>query len=144
METSSEFETRTERFQKALRARSIDVALLLEPRDQFYLTGIGVKGAVVVPADDAPVHLVQLNIGRAREDSAIDDVRSSVGTRTIIDVITTIPDEAGLTIGVEKDVLPIQTYEKLQRHFRRRQYSSTSVPQYSVFADESRNRNSSE
>lgn len=114
METSYEFETRTERFQEALRARSIDVAVLLEPRDQLYLTGIGVKGAVVVPADDAPVHLVQLNIERAEEDSAIDDVRPSVGTKTIIDVITTISDEAGPTIGVEKDVLPVQTYEKLQ------------------------------
>lgn len=49
MEITHDFDTRTEQFQKILRERSIAAAVLLEPRDQFYLTGIGVKGAVIVP-----------------------------------------------------------------------------------------------
>jgi Xaa-Pro aminopeptidase len=138
------FDTRTEQFQKMLGEQGIDAAILLEPRDQFYLTGIGVKGAVIVPVNDEPVHLVQLDIERAQKDSSIYDVRPSKGIKTIIDVIISFLNEKSQRSVLRRTSYLFKHMRNSKRHFCRKQYWSTSVPQYSVFANESQNQNLTE
>lgn len=106
-----EFRPRIERLQTSLREADIDVAVVLEPRSQLYLTGIGLRGAVIVPAKAQPTHLVQLNVQRAHEESAIDDVRPSRGLSTVADVVT---EKEPSVLGIETDVVPIEIGEQLQ------------------------------
>jgi Xaa-Pro aminopeptidase len=114
MHASHDFETRVSSLQRSLGNRDIDVAVVLEPRDQLYLTGIGLRGAVLVPADAPPVHLVQLNVDRAREESAIDDVRPSRGLHTVGSVVAETFETDQLRVGIEADVLPVEMDETIR------------------------------
>lgn len=114
MMESFDFDGRIARLQDALGSRDVNVALLLDPRSQYYLTGIGVKGAVIVPVESEPVHLVQLNYERAAKESGIADVRPSRGMKTIGEVIDERTDTNGAVVGIETDVLPVQTAEDVE------------------------------
>ena len=117
MRAAHDFETRVRSLQTSLEDRDVDVAVLLEPRDQLYLTGIGLRGAVIVPAEASAVHLVQLNVDRAREESAIDDVRPSRGLQTVGSVVSETLDADQLRVGIEADVLPVEMVETIREEF---------------------------
>jgi Xaa-Pro aminopeptidase len=63
------------RLQEALGARGAAGALLLHAVDVYYLAGTRQNGALWVPASGAPVLLVRRSLARAREESAVSDVR---------------------------------------------------------------------
>ncbi len=97
--------------QQRFRANDIDIGFVLEHRNRYYLTGTGLWGIVLVPADGDPIHLVRLNLQRAQEESAIADVRPFEGMsslrRIIVDHASTNP-----VVGIEKDVVPVAVYER--------------------------------
>lgn len=114
MRTAHDFGHRVQSLQTSLEHRDVDVAVILEPRDQLYLTGISLRGAVLVPTDASPVHLVQLNVERGREESAIDDVRPSRGMQTVGSVVAETVDAASLRVGIEADVVPVDLVETMR------------------------------
>ena len=114
MPQEHDFDSRIRAFQERLRADEIDVAVLLDTRDQVYVSGLGLRGAVVVPASEPPTHLVQLNVKRAREESAIDDVRPSRGLDTVTEVVEPLLDTDESTVGIETDVVPVDVVETLR------------------------------
>ena len=114
MNETHDFETRVQSLQETLRDEAIDVSVLLEPRDQLYFSGIGLRGTVIIPANDSPVHLVQLNAERARKESAIDDVRQSRGIETVATVVEEVVEKSAPTVGIETDVVPVDIAESLR------------------------------
>ncbi len=67
----SEIEERIGRFQAALRQAGIDLALIVQNADLFYLTGTLQQGQLLVPAAGEPLFLVRKDPERARVESAI-------------------------------------------------------------------------
>ena len=116
MDHSHDFASRVTDIQDALQTADIDVAVLLESRNQFYVSGLGLRGAVIVPLDAPPVHLVQLNVQRARAESAIEDVRPSRGIETVASVIEERVGTDDLTVGIETDVVPVDVASDLRSH----------------------------
>lgn len=75
MVDSAEHRARVARYQAALAEQGLAGALLLNGVDVFYLSGTRQSGALFVPAEGAPALLVRKSLPRAREESAVEDVR---------------------------------------------------------------------
>ncbi|MFX1367660.1 MAG: M24 family metallopeptidase [Promethearchaeota archaeon] len=70
-----EISSRVERLQSRLLKSNLDGALLLSTIEMYYYSGIGIPGAVYVPAQGDPIRLVERNLELVRAHSALSDIR---------------------------------------------------------------------
>ncbi len=75
MSRTAEQMQRVEQLQQTVRRGGLSGALLLHVTDLLYFTATRQNGALWVPATGEPVFLVRKSLARAREESAIADVR---------------------------------------------------------------------
>jgi Xaa-Pro aminopeptidase len=101
-----EHANRIERLQGGLRERGISAALLLHAVDVLYLSGTRQNAALWVPATGAPVLLVRRSLSRAREESAIGDVRPFPPSK---ELAATLRAEG--RVGTTHDVVPAATLD---------------------------------
>jgi Xaa-Pro aminopeptidase len=101
----AESEARINRLQARLREEGIDGALLVYSVDLYYFTGSRQNGALWVPADGRPVHLVRKSYTRASRESAVADVRPFPPSGEF----SFLFDGAIRKIGLTLDVLPVQS-----------------------------------
>jgi Xaa-Pro dipeptidase len=99
-----EIEERLSRLRLRLEEDKIDGALLLQAVDVYYFSGSRQNAALWVPRTGSPVLFVKKSYSRAREESAVQDVRPFPASR---DLPAFFGDKA-LTIGLTFDVLPVQ------------------------------------
>ncbi|MFW9856777.1 MAG: M24 family metallopeptidase [Candidatus Thorarchaeota archaeon] len=104
--------------QQRLQKEQLDGALIFSVPCLYYFTGIGVDGALYVPSEANPTHLVRRNIILAREYSQIDSIINLAKFSDLFDHLD-IPNHSQLII--EKDVMPVSRYEYLAR-LSRNQY----------------------
>jgi Xaa-Pro dipeptidase len=112
-----EIEHRTRRFQAALRQGGIDLALIVQNTDLFYLTGTIQQGQLLVPADGDPVYLVRKDPERAREESPVTDIRPVGSLRELPAVATELGVGAQTVVGMELDVLPVNLFRRYEALF---------------------------
>jgi len=108
-----EFRRRLDGLRAGLSKSGLDVALIMDPANLVYFTGLGLHGQLLVPQDRDPVYLVQINQRRASAESSIADVRPSLGLRTVKETLAEL-GMAGAALGLELDVLPFQQAAKLK------------------------------
>jgi len=113
----AEIEQRTQRFQAALRRAGIDLALIVHNADLFYLTGTLQQGQLLVPAEGAPVYLVRKDPERAREESAVGDIRPVSSLRDLPAVVAELGIGAQAIMGMELDVLPVNLFRRYEALF---------------------------
>lgn len=113
----TEIEQRTRRFQAALRQAGIDLAVIVQNADLFYLTGTIQQGQLLVPAEDEPVYLVRKDPERAREESAVKDIRPVSSLRELPAVATELGVGAQTAVGMELDVLPVNSFRRYEALF---------------------------
>jgi Xaa-Pro dipeptidase len=106
MPDSAEHTARLGRLQAALQARSLAGALLLHAVDVLYLSGTRQNGALWVPSGGAPVLLVRKSLTRAREESAVADVRAFPPSRELAATLGATGD-----VGTPFDGVPVATLE---------------------------------
>ena len=66
-----EVERRVAAFQETLRDEGVDVAVVVQNADLYYLSGTVQQSHLVVPADGEPVLLTRKTVDRAREESPL-------------------------------------------------------------------------
>ncbi len=101
---------RTGRLQETLRRGGLEGALLLHGTDLLYFSGTRQNGALYVPVNGPPVLLVRKSLARAREESAVADVRPFPPSKEIAAALS----PRG-RLGVTFDVVPAATLDWWRR-----------------------------
>ena len=107
-----ECEARIIRLQERLGQEAVDGALLVYSVDLYYFTGSRQNGALWVPANSNPIHMIKKSLTRAGRESAVSDVRPFPPSGEFADLLGSAVRKVGLTF----DVLPVQVchfYERL-------------------------------
>ncbi|MCL5961356.1 MAG: Xaa-Pro peptidase family protein [Chloroflexi bacterium] len=107
---------RIRKFAQGLKEAGVDAALLSYPVDVYYLAGTAQPCTLIVPADGEPLLLVNRNLEGARRETWVKDVRDSLSFKDIRTAITDLGHHEAV-IGICGDVLPSNTYARLQEFF---------------------------
>lgn len=118
-----ECEARMIRLQERLRDEAIDGALLVYSVDLYYFTGSRQNGALWVPANDKPIHIIRKSLARAGRESAVSDVRPFPPSGEFADLLGSAVRRVGLTF----DVLPVQSYHFYERLLPGREFVDISM-----------------
>lgn len=113
----AEIEQRTRRFQTGLRQAGVDLALIVQNSDLFYLTGTLQQGQLLVPAEGEPVYLVRKDPERARQESAVTDIRPVGSMRELPAVVAELGVGAQAVVAMELDVLPVNLFRRYEALF---------------------------
>nr|WP_320116919.1 Xaa-Pro peptidase family protein [uncultured Desulfuromonas sp.] len=108
---------RCREFQQHLVAQQIDLAIIVQNADLFYLTGSIQQGMLLVPCSGEPVYCVRRDLERARFESTLPQVVAAPSPRHLAEFVR---EQFGLsveTLGLELDVLPVTFYDRLKRPF---------------------------
>lgn len=113
---AEELASRATRLAARLRADGFDGAFLLHPSSTFYLSGTLGEGWPFVDADGRAVLPIRRSIARAATESAL----PHAAVRRPADLpgaLASLGVQVGKVIGLELDVVPVATYERLRRVF---------------------------
>lgn len=113
----TEIEQRTRRFQAALRQAGIQLAVILNNADLFYLTGTIQQGQLLVPAEGDPVFLGRKDPERARVESPLRDIRAAGSLRELPAVVAEFGLGADPVVGMELDVVPVNVFRRYEAVF---------------------------
>lgn len=116
---AAEIEGRLTRFQTALGGAGIDVAVIIQNSDLFYLTGTIQQGQLLVPAAGEPVYLVRKDLDRARRESPLAAIRPVDSLRELPAVLAAMGIAAEAVVGMELDVVPVALFRRYESLFRR-------------------------
>ena len=105
MTSVEEHSGRTTRFQERLRAMGLDGALLAQATDVFYFSGTRQNAALWIPAGADPVLVVRKSVARAREESAVADVRPFPRGKDLATLFA-----GARRVGVTLDVVPVNLH----------------------------------
>ncbi len=108
----SEIDARIQALQRALVRRAIDAALVLQKSDLFYFSGTIQQATLYVPADGAPVLMVNRNFERARAESPIEHIVPLPSPGRIPAILKDLGLRMPGTLGFELDVLPVNLFRK--------------------------------
>lgn len=108
-----ELQQRIEGLQRLMVKERIDFAVVFQNVDKFYFTGTIQKGMLVIPVDGESLLFVEKSIERARMESPLDiipikndkEVQKILHDKGILDGVA----------GLELDVLPVTTFERLKK-----------------------------
>jgi Xaa-Pro dipeptidase len=107
---AGEIQGRVERFQRLLREAGIELALLRQNADVYYLTGTVQDGHLFVPAEGTPLFLVWRTYERAVAESPIEKIRPLSGLSILPSLLRENGFHRPRSIGLELDVLPAALY----------------------------------
>lgn len=113
-----EHQDRLARLQKLMDRDGVDMFVVTQNVDQFYLSGTMQTGYIVVPRIGHPIYYVKRSVTRAEAESTI--TVKPLGSfrdfgKTVQDDFSTLFEhETPLTAVTEYDVLPVQMFERLR------------------------------
>jgi Xaa-Pro dipeptidase len=111
-----EIEHRILAFQEILTDKGLEDALIYQNVDLFYLCGTMQQGFLLVPSHGEPLLLVKKDLSRAKAESPLPHIKPLHSLGKLADTIMKYgyhPDR----IGLELDVLPVNTYRFLEEQF---------------------------
>lgn len=104
MITASEAKQRITNMQAMLKDKGLDGALFIFPIDVYYFSGTRQNSTLWIPAEGEPLLLVRKSLARAREESALADIRPFPSSKDFPSLF----DERARKIGFTFDVAPVQ------------------------------------
>lgn len=104
MITASEAKQRITNMQAMLKDKGLDGALFIFPIDVYYFSGTRQNSTLWIPAEGEPLLLVRKSLARAREESALADIRPFPSSKDFPSLF----DERVQKIGFTFDVAPVQ------------------------------------
>jgi len=114
---SSEIDLRVRSLQAELKDTRIPAILIIQRVDLFYLSGTAQNSVLFVPAEGKPLLMVRKYYPRAKDESPL---RNIIEIRSIKEITGLISDFFGKTpetMGLELDVMPVNSYLFYKRLF---------------------------
>jgi Xaa-Pro dipeptidase len=105
--------SRIQKLQEALERRGLGCAILFQSRDLYYFAGTMQDGVLAVPAAGEPHLLVRRNYERAQQEATV----ASVHRLNSLDELQAVVSPDTVRAGIEADVLPVASYQRLQKLF---------------------------
>jgi Xaa-Pro dipeptidase len=99
---------------KGLMAEAhMEYAFISEKVDRFYFSGTAQKGVIVIPIDEEPLCFIEKGMERAQAETPL----SITPVRNDREIGNILADKGILSgvAGLELDVLPVSTFERLKR-----------------------------
>ena len=122
----NELRLRIDRFQKAIKKKGLDGAIISQNVDLFYFSGTTQRSVLYVPKEGSPILLVQKSCKRAKEESALEWVESIETGQDIKRVLKRHGIDSPQAVGLEFDVLPVDHFMRFQRIFPDVSFSDVS------------------
>ncbi|MFX1505240.1 MAG: M24 family metallopeptidase [Promethearchaeota archaeon] len=120
---SSEIESRITRFKSYLVKEDINGAILFSTPELYYYSGVGYDGAVYIPVEGEPVHLVKRNLELAESFSQL-PTNMSFGRKS--QLFETLKKKTSTMIALELDVLSYSFVKFLQSKAKNVQLTNCS------------------
>jgi len=117
---------RIKRFQKILREKNIDLAVILNWNNKdtnlFYFTGIDMDYSFLLIPKKGNSRLItsKLEFERAKKFSKIRDVR--VFDKPAFEFISKFANKYGRRIGINKSVVSVKEFMHIKKYFKKKQY----------------------
>lgn len=111
----SELADRIRKVQAGLDRDGIDVAVVIQSVDLYYLAGSIQQGHLLIPKSGHPVYLVRKSLERAHEESALPDLRPIKGLADLPPALRALGVSDQGTVGLELDVLPVNLFRRYER-----------------------------
>ena len=108
---------RVKKLQAKLKKKGIDGALLAQKVDVYYFSGTDQNAHLWIPQEDAPLLMVRKDLGRAMEDSLIEEIIPLKSLSLLPMSIERHSKKMPSKIGIEMDVLPTSLYMIYKRLF---------------------------
>jgi len=122
----TEIEWRLRRFQAALAAADLPLALVTHAIDIYYLSGTMPDGWLIVPVEGAPILLARKSLPRAQHESSLKDIRPFPGVKGLAALLTEKIGEGVCRVGLDLDVLPAGHYLRFAQAMPRYQWIDLS------------------
>ncbi|PHR23904.1 MAG: peptidase M24 [Desulfotalea sp.] len=103
--------------QKALAAKEMAGALVVQKTDLFYFSGTGQQGWLYIPVAGQPLLMIFKDYDRACAESAIENVVSLVSAKKIPACLASYGHASPVVLGMELDVLPVNLYHQYRSIF---------------------------
>jgi len=113
----TEIQRRIAALQAALLREGLSGALIVQRVDLFYFSGTGQDAHLFVPVEGSPILLVRKDLGRAREDSPLEQVLPVSSLSELKNIVSAAGAEPLSSLGLELDVLPVNNYRIYQDLF---------------------------
>ena len=104
-----EIEHRILAFQEILTDKGLEDALIYQNVDLFYLCGTMQQGFLLVPSHGEPLLLVKKDLSRAQAESPLPQIKPLPSLGKLADTIMKYGYHLPDRIGLELDVLPVNT-----------------------------------
>jgi Xaa-Pro dipeptidase len=104
-----EINLRISKFQQLLQEKDVDVAIIVQRADLYYLTGTGQNAHLLVPAHGEATLLVRKSFDRARQESPLANVLPLQSIKELPEYL-----RSSQCIGMELDVLPVNLFQRYQ------------------------------
>jgi len=114
----AELQGRLTKLQKALAAKEMDGALIVQKTDLFYFSGTSQQGWLYVPVEGNPLLMIFKEYDRACEDSPLTDIVSVVSNKRIPELLASHGYPSPASLGMELDVLPVNLYFQYSSIFK--------------------------
>lgn len=113
----TEIESRINKFQRQMKKSEMDGALLVLNADVFYFTGTVQNSVLWVPSEGEPVFMVRRSVERGRRESPLAHIVPIKSPRDVPEVLSRFGYTQSGRIGLELDVLPVNTFFFYQKLF---------------------------
>jgi Xaa-Pro aminopeptidase len=111
----TELRVRINRFQKVLKKKRLDGAIISQNVDLFYFSGTTQRSMLYVPQACDPILMVQKSRDRAKEESALGLIESMETPQDIRRILKKHGIDSPRAVGLEFDVLPVAHFMRLQK-----------------------------
>jgi Xaa-Pro aminopeptidase len=121
-----EVERRLAAFRATLRAEGIDVAVVVQNADLYYLTGTVQQSHLVVPAEGDAALLTRRSVARARAESPL-GVEELPSVRRLGELVAEACGGEPEVVGMELDVLPVAQFRRYESLFPRSRFADVGA-----------------
>ncbi|RJR17801.1 MAG: aminopeptidase P family protein [Desulfobacteraceae bacterium] len=113
----TELVSRKKRIQRELQAAGIPALLIIQRVDLFYFSGTSQNSFLFMPAEGEPLLMVRKYYPRAREESFLPNIVQINSIRDMNDFIYDFYGSVPAVMGLELDVLPVNSFLFYQQLF---------------------------
>ncbi len=114
---SSEIDLRIRSLQAELKDTRIPAILLIQRVDLFYFSGTAQNSFLFIPAEGEPLLMVRKYYPRAKDESTLRNIIEIKSIKEITGLISDFFGKIPETLGLELDVMPVNSYSFYKKLF---------------------------